>query len=125
MLKLFYSVCMLILAGYPVYAQNGSIKSAAQVDVKTGVPAATNIRQAKYPLILPDHRVMFRVQAPDAKKIQVDLGKKYDMQRDSTGAWKVTTDPLWEGFHYYSLLIDGMALADPACESFYGMGRMA
>jgi hypothetical protein len=28
-------------------------------------------------------------------------------------------------FHYYSLLIDGMAVADPASESFYGMGRMA
>ena len=116
---------MLILAGCPVYAQDGGIKSAAPVDIKTGVPAATNIRQAKYPLILPDHRVVVRVQAPDAKKVQVDLGKKYDMQRDSTGAWTVTTDSIGEGFHYYSLLIDGVAVADPASESFYGMGRMA
>jgi enterochelin esterase-like enzyme len=30
-----------------------------------------------------------------------------------------------EGFHYYSLLIDGVSVADPASETFYGMGRMA
>ena len=39
--------------------------------------------------------------------------------------WKVTTDSISEGFHYYSLLIDGVAVADPASETFYGMGRMA
>ena len=30
-----------------------------------------------------------------------------------------------EGFHYYSLVIDGVAVADPGSETFYGMGRMA
>jgi enterochelin esterase-like enzyme len=125
MLRIFYSVCMLILAGYPVYAQNGGNKSAMPVDIKAGVPAVTNIRQAKYPLILPNHRVVFQIKAPDAKKIQVDLGKKYDMQKDSSGVWTVTTDSIGEGFHYYSLLIDGIAVADPASDSFYGMGRMA
>src|SRR5690606_19744351 len=39
--------------------------------------------------------------------------------------WTVTTDTISEGIHYYSLLIDGVALADPASETFYGMGRMA
>jgi enterochelin esterase-like enzyme len=37
----------------------------------------------------------------------------------------VTTDSLSEGFHYYSLLIDGVPVADPSSETFYGMGRMA
>jgi enterochelin esterase-like enzyme len=37
----------------------------------------------------------------------------------------VTTDSISEGFHYYSLIIDGVAVADPASETFYGMGRMA
>jgi len=57
--------------------------------------------------------------------MQIDLGKKYDMVKDKDGVWDVTTEPLSEGFHYYSLLIDGVAVADPASESFYGMGRMA
>jgi enterochelin esterase-like enzyme len=47
------------------------------------------------------------------------------MVRDTAGVWEVTTDPMSEGFHYYSLLIDGVSVADPASETFYGMGRMA
>ena len=90
-----------------------------------GVPAATNVRSAKYPQILPDNRVIFRVKAPDAQKVQIDLGKKYDMKKDGDGFWLITTDTISEGIHYYSLLIDGVAVADPASETFYGMGRMA
>lgn len=90
-----------------------------------GTPASTNIRNAKYPQILPDNRVVFRVKAPDAQKVQIDLGKKYDMAKDTAGFWNITTDSISRGFHYYSLLIDGVAVADPASESFYGMSRMA
>ncbi|MGD8781111.1 MAG: alpha/beta hydrolase-fold protein [Ignavibacteria bacterium] len=90
-----------------------------------GTPASTNVRRAKYPQILPDSRAIFRFKAPDAQKVQLDLAKKYDMIKDTSGVWEVTTDPLSEGFHYYSLIIDGVAVADPASETFYGMGRMA
>lgn len=90
-----------------------------------GVPASSNVRSARYPQILPDNRVMFKIKAPDAQNVQVDLGKKYDMKKDAEGFWTVTTDTISEGFHYYSLLIDGVAVADPASETFYGMGRMA
>jgi enterochelin esterase-like enzyme len=90
-----------------------------------GIPASTNVRGAKYPRILPDNRVIFRIKAPEAKKVQIDLVRKYDMVEDTAGVWEVTTDSINEGFHYYSLLIDGIAVADPASETFYGMGRMA
>jgi len=90
-----------------------------------GRPAETNIRSASYPLILPDGHAVFQVKAPEAQKIQLDLGRKYDMVKNAEGVWETTTDSLSEGFHYYSLIIDGMAVADPASESFYGMGRMA
>jgi enterochelin esterase-like enzyme len=90
-----------------------------------GSPASTNVRSAMYPQILPDNRVMFRVKAPDAKSVQIDLVKKYSLDKDAEGFWSVTTDTISEGIHYYSLLIDGVALADPASETFYGMGRMA
>ncbi|OCX54746.1 esterase [Mucilaginibacter sp. PPCGB 2223] len=90
-----------------------------------GVVAATNIRNAKYPLILPDHRVVFSIRAPDARRVEIDLGKKYDLVKDAAGNWSATTDSIGEGFHYYTLFIDGVAVADPASESFYGMGRMA
>ncbi|MBN2012115.1 esterase [candidate division KSB1 bacterium] len=90
-----------------------------------GTPATTNVRRAKFPQILPDGRAIFRIKAPDAQKVQLDLAKKYDMVKDTAGVWETTTDSLTEGFHYYSLLIDGVAVADPASEAFYGMGRMA
>lgn len=91
----------------------------------SGAPASTNIRNAPYPQITTDSRVIFNIKAPDAKKVQIDLGRKYDLVKDNDGFWKVTTDSISEGFHYYSLLIDGVAVADPASETFYGMGRMA
>ncbi len=90
-----------------------------------GAPAPSNIRNAAYPQITTDSRVIFNIKAPDAKKVQIDLGKKYDLVKDDDGFWKGTTDSVSEGFHYYSLLIDGVAVADPASNSFYGMGRMA
>lgn len=90
-----------------------------------GLPASTNIRRGKYPQIMTDNSVMFRIKAPEAKTMQIDLGKKYDMKKDTGGYWVLTTDPIGPGFHYYSLIIDGVAVADPASETFYGMGRMA
>lgn len=90
-----------------------------------GTPAASNVRNAKYPQLLIDGRAVFRVKAPEAKLVQLDLGKKYDMVKDSEGVWETTTDSLSEGFHYYSVIIDGVAVCDPASETFYGMGRMA
>lgn len=90
-----------------------------------GTPASTNVRAASYPQVLPDNRVVFRIKAPEARQVQVDLGRKYEMTKDAEGSWNVVTDSIGEGFHYYSLLIDGVALADPASETFYGMGRMA
>jgi enterochelin esterase-like enzyme len=90
-----------------------------------GRPAESNVRSAKYPQILPDGRAVFRIKAPDAQKVQLDLVRKYDIVKNGEGIWEVTTDSLSEGFHYYSLIIDGVAVADPASETFYGMGRMA
>jgi enterochelin esterase-like enzyme len=88
-------------------------------------PAATNINKSNCPCILENLSVLFRIKAPDANKVQIDLGKLYDMKKDTQGVWSVTTNPQVPGFHYYSLVIDGIKVADPASESFYGMGRMA
>lgn len=88
-------------------------------------PAKTNVRSSRYPVILEDSRVVFRLKAPEANSVKVDLGKKYDMVKKADGVWEVTTDSISEGFHYYSMIIDGVSVADPASESFYGMSRMA
>ena len=90
-----------------------------------GRPAESNVRSAQYPQILPNGCALFRIKAPEAHKLQIDLGKKYDMAKTGDGFWEVTTDSLSEGIHYYSLIVDGMSVADPASETFYGMSRMA
>ena len=84
----------------------------------------TNININGYPRVLSDNRVMFRVNAPQAQNVQIDLcGTKYDMNKSDNGAWTVTTNPQVPGYHYYSLIVDGVSTADPASQSFYGCSR--
>ena len=90
-----------------------------------GVPAWTNIDGQEYPKIDSQLRATFRVTAPEAQKVQLDLGRLYDMTKGDGGVWTVTTDPLVPGFHYYFLVIDGFRVSDPASESFYGCGKMS
>jgi enterochelin esterase-like enzyme len=101
------------------FAQNADVKD-------DGKPASSNIKGQQYPRIHSDQRATFRLRAPEAKKVEVDVGgKRYPMTMVSNGVWMVTTDPLVPGFHYYSIVIDGVAVCDPASETFYGMGRQA
>lgn len=84
----------------------------------------TNINRSGYPRVLTDNSVMFRVVAPQAQNVQIDLcGTKYDMQKSEDGTWTVTTKSQVPGFHYYFLVVDGVSTADPASQSFYGCGR--
>jgi len=85
-------------------------------------PSALNIPGAPYPCVYPDHRVAFRVAAPDAQKVQVRLGGLHDMTRGSDGLWTVTIPPQVIGFHYYSVVVDGSVTADPASRTFFGSG---
>ena len=85
-------------------------------------PASLNIPGAPYPCVYPDRRVMFRVAAPDAQKVQVRLGGTHDMTKGQDGLWTVTIPPQVIGFHYYSIVIDGSVVADPATRTFFGSG---
>jgi enterochelin esterase-like enzyme len=85
-------------------------------------PSSLNIPGAPYPCVYSDHRVAFRVAAPDARKVQVRLGGPHDMERGSDGLWMVTLPPQVVGFHYYSIVVDGAVVADPATRTFFGSG---
>lgn len=87
--------------------------------------ATTNVLSSEYPRILSDLRAKFLIKAKNAQKVAIQLDKEYTMVRDTAGVWTVTTDPQVPGFHYYTLIVDGVWVADPASESFYGMSRMA
>jgi enterochelin esterase-like enzyme len=88
-------------------------------------PASSNVRGAAFPRITTDLRAIFQIKAPDAQKVQLLLGKTYDMSKDEKGIWTLTTDPLFPGFHYYFFIIDGVQVSDPASESYFGWGKMS
>ena len=77
-------------------------------------PSSLNIAEAKYPCVYPDKRATFRVIAPNAEKVRIRVGPGFDMQKGPDGIWDVTTTPLVEGFHYYTVQIDGAVVADPS-----------
>jgi len=82
-------------------------------------------------LIAQDRRVSFQVKLPTAQKVEVmpggganGLGKgPFPMTRSADGVWSTTIGPVQPGFHYYWFLVDGVAVNDPAADSFYGWGR--
>lgn len=100
--------------------------------VEESWPASSNVRDAEYPRIHADGRVTFRFVAPNAHKVQVLPGEgtgnglgdgPIDMTRDAEGVWMVTTPPVVPGFHYYSLLVDGVTMNDPSSQTYFGYGR--
>lgn len=81
-----------------------------------------NINGAEYPRIGKDGRVHFRVYAPDAKKVEISF--RGEMTKEADGYWSlVSKEPEVVGFHYYQIIIDGVATADPNGKPFFGMGR--
>ena len=90
------------------------------------VTAETTVPGNEFPKVDSERRAYFRVVAPDAHRVQVDIcGKKYDMRRDQQGVWCAVTDPLVVGFHYYFINIGGVNVIDPATETFFGCNRQA
>src|SRR3954471_3174717 len=85
-------------------------------------PSSLNIPGAPYPCVRADRSVTFRVAAPEAQKVQVRLGGAHEMKRGSDGLWMVTIPPQVVGFHYYTIVVDGATVADPATRTFFGSG---
>jgi len=46
-------------------------------------PATTNINKSGFPKIMPDNSIEFSIKAPEAQKVQLDFGRKYDMTKNS------------------------------------------
>jgi enterochelin esterase-like enzyme len=106
-----------IIFGAMCYAQSGSMAA----DFK---PASSNQLGKQYPQVNSEGRVRASISAPQAIKVQLDIGgKKYDLAKDEKGVWTGESLPQDEGFHYYQLNIDGASVPDPGSLYFYGAGR--
>ena len=88
--------------------------------------AETTVPGNEFPKVDKEGRAYFRIAAPEARKVIVDIcSKKYEMQRDGKGNFMAVTDPLVPGFHYYFMNIEGVNFIDPATETFFGCNREA
>ena len=88
-------------------------------------PSSVNQQGKQYPQVNSEGSVRASILAPQANKVQLDLGGvKYDMVKDEKGVWTGESLPQDPGFHYYQLNIDGASVPDPGTLYFYGAGRL-
>jgi enterochelin esterase-like enzyme len=83
--------------------------------------ASTNVVGQDWPRVDAERRVYFRIRAPEAQAIRV-LGT--NLVKGADGFFTGTSAPQDPGFHYYQLTIDGLAVADPSSEAFFGSGNV-
>lgn len=91
-------------------------------------PSTMNQPGKEYPQVNSQGYARFRVEAPDAKAVNVSLGLGgkggTDLTKGAGGVWTGTTaGPMDEGFHYYHLKVDGGTFNDPGAMNFYGSVR--
>jgi len=69
------------------------------------------------PEVQSDGHVTFRLAAPNAAKVVVNIEGQHDpvpMQKDEHGIWSATVGPLPPDIYGYSLVADGVPLIDPS-----------
>lgn len=112
-------ILLLVLSGSMCIAQTG--QPTVVQDFK---PSTVNQQGKLYPQVNSEGRVRASISAPQANKVQLDIGGvKYDMIKDEKGVWTGESAPQDDGFHYYQLNIDGASVPDPGTRYFYGTGR--
>src|SRR5687767_15961235 len=86
-------------------------------------PAPTNQKGKQYPQVNSEGRVKFRIVAPQAQSVGVSFRDSSPFVKGEDGAWVGTTRPLDEGFHYYTIKVDGAEVPDPNSRYFFGANR--
>jgi enterochelin esterase-like enzyme len=86
-------------------------------------PASSNQAGKEYPQVNTEGRVKFRIVAPEAQSVSVSFRDSSPFVKGADGAWIGYTRPLDEGFHYYTIKIDGAEVPDPNSLYFFGATR--
>lgn len=112
-------LAVIVLSSCDTFSQ--SIQSKIVEDFKA---SSVNQPGKLFPQVNSEGRVRVSILAPQAIKVQLDLGGvKYELVKDEKGNWIGESAPQVEGFHYYQLNIDGASVPDPGSIFFYGAGR--
>lgn len=99
----------------------GALCSAQSTVSNDAKPASTNAPGREYPKVDSQRRATFRIFAPDARSVRVF---NTDLIKGADGYWMGATPPLDPGFHYYTITIDGVSVADPNSQAFFGAGNV-
>ena len=94
-------------------------------------PAETNTPPASFPQVNDQGRVRFRIEARNARMVQLMPGGKdnglgqgpIEMSKQTDGSWTLTTEPAVPGFHYYWFLVDGVETNDKGSQTFFGWNK--
>lgn len=86
-------------------------------------PAVTNQEGKQYPQVNSEGRVKLRVVAPEATRVSCSFRDSSEFVKDEKGVWTGYTRKLDEGFHYYTITIDGAEVPDPNSKYFFGAMR--
>lgn len=95
----------------------------AQPPVDDWKPAPTNQSGKQYPQVNSEGRIKFRIVAPQAQSVGVSFRDSSAFTKGDDGAWIGYTRPLDQGFHYYTIKIDGADVPDPNSKYFFGANR--
>lgn len=112
---LVFGALILMTVCQAVWAQ----EPAATVLANDFTRSETNIPAADYPQVNSARQAMFRIYAPNAESVVISLGNTA-LTKGDDGYWTGVTEPLDEGFHYYTVSIDGASFADPSTETYFG-----
>ena len=125
-MKKTYCLFVLMLIGSIASAQSDGIpRDQKDEPLSDGYkPSSVNQPGKEYPQVNAEGRVRVQISAPEALKVQLDIGAvKYELIKDENGVWTGESAPQDEGFHYYQLNIDGASVPDPGSLYFYGASR--
>jgi enterochelin esterase-like enzyme len=100
-------------------------QASQPADANDWKPSSLNQPGRQYPQVTFDGRVRTSIRAPEAQKVELDIGAvRYPLTKGANGVWTGgESKPQDEGFHYYQIWIDGAAVPDPGSLYFYGASR--
>jgi len=118
----FFTIAVFFICNVAVAQFAGVMRGQKVKPLPKGFkPTSTNTFISQYPAVnAQTHQAIFRVVAPDAKSVQLQLNGVHDMKKDEKGVWWITTDPLVVGFHYYAVLVDSVPVMDRGSKAYFG-----
>lgn len=111
----------LSLGLYPFHSASAQQQPSPVYNPTNPIPAAKGASSGVS--VAPDHRVTFRIHAPQATTVSLNgdflLGAPaVSPTKDSDGTWSYTTGPLTPDSYTYNFTVDGVMVLDTSSDNF-------